>query len=80
MTDRATDIPIFGGGIIDAGRGLPLDTEYLAEKLDMTGGHIRNALLRAAVLAARAGTGLTMDHVLDAARAEYRALGRLTRL
>jgi len=45
----------------------------------MSGGHIRNAMLRAAYLAADDGTPLTMSALRRAADSEYRELGRLVR-
>ncbi|WP_437295415.1 ATP-binding protein [Sorangium sp. So ce426] len=52
-----------------------LDVERLAQ-MSLTGGSVRNVALRAAFLAAEAGTPIRMDHVLAAARAEYEKLGR----
>ena len=54
-----------------------LDLEWIGKSYDLSGGHIRNATLRAALLAADAGTALTMDLALKAVNAEYRELGRL---
>lgn len=48
-----------------------LDYERLA-RLNLTGGGIHNAALNAAFLAANAGTPVTMQLVLDAARTEFR--------
>ena len=52
-----------------------IDAERLA-RLNLTGGHITVIALNAAFAAARAGTPVTMPIVLDAARAEFRKLGR----
>jgi AAA+ superfamily predicted ATPase len=43
----------------------------------MTGANIRNAVLRAAFLAASDGTMLSQSHLHKAARSEYRAMGRV---
>ena len=43
----------------------------------MTGANIRNAALAAAFLAARDSGPITRDRVHRAARAEYRAMGRV---
>ncbi|MGM0576190.1 MAG: ATP-binding protein [Myxococcota bacterium] len=56
-----------------------LDFEWLGEDYEMSGGHIRNAVLRAAYMAADAGHGLTTDVLVRAANVEYRALGKLVR-
>jgi hypothetical protein len=45
-------------------------------KLNLTGGSIRNIALNAAFRAARAGTSVTMQLVLEAARTEFRKLER----
>lgn len=47
----------------------------LARKIDLTGGHIRQITLRAAFLAAAAGSGIRLEHVIHAARAELAKLG-----
>jgi AAA+ superfamily predicted ATPase len=56
-----------------------LDFELLARRFEMSGGHIRNAILKAAIEAASDGTGVTMRHLIDAGNLEYRAMGRLFR-
>jgi len=55
------------------------DFEHLAKRFEMSGGHIRNAILKAAIEAASDGTGVTMKHLIDAGNMEYRAMGRLLR-
>jgi SpoVK/Ycf46/Vps4 family AAA+-type ATPase len=47
----------------------------LARKIDMTGGHIRQMTLRAAFIAAAAGTQVRLEHVAHAASAELAKLG-----
>ena len=44
--------------------------------LNVTGGHIHNIALNAAFLAARAGSGVTMPIVLEAAKAEFQKIER----
>ncbi len=51
--------------------------ELASDYPDMTGANIRNAALAAAFLAAREHGGLSTDRVHRAARAEYRAMGRV---
>ena len=53
------------------------DFEALAERLELPGGLIRNAALRAAFLAADAGSPITMDHLWHAAVMEYEASGKI---
>ncbi|MEP7218695.1 MAG: ATP-binding protein, partial [Bacteroidota bacterium] len=52
-----------------------LDFERLA-KLNLTGGSISNVAINAAFLAARDNSAVTMPHILDSARAEFRKLDR----
>ncbi len=54
-----------------------IDFEALARRFEMTGGYIKNSTLRAAFLAADAGTPITMQHLLRAARSEYAAMGKI---
>jgi hypothetical protein len=64
------------GGDVDVGE---LADELAGKFADMSGAHIRNAVL-AAAFAAAAGEGvITADELRRAARAEYRAMGRVLR-
>ncbi len=60
---------------------VPLDEdiewELLARSFEMAGGYIKKAALRAALLAVAAGRSVGMRDLLDAARAEYREMGRV---
>jgi hypothetical protein len=47
----------------------------LARKVDVTGGHIRQITIRAAFIAAAAGSLITLEHVSHAAKAELAKLG-----
>jgi SpoVK/Ycf46/Vps4 family AAA+-type ATPase len=47
----------------------------LARRIDLTGGHIRQITLRAAFIAAAAGTTIALEHIAHAARAEFTKLG-----
>jgi AAA+ superfamily predicted ATPase len=57
------------GGDVDVGR--------LGRDFKMTGANIRNAVLAAAFLAAAESSTITQDHLLRAARAEYRSMGHV---
>ncbi|HAN32277.1 MAG TPA: hypothetical protein DCQ06_11825 [Myxococcales bacterium] len=57
--------------------GDPADWQWLGESFELSGGHIRNAVLRSAMLAAEADMEVGMRHLYDAAAAEYRELGKL---
>lgn len=54
-----------------------LDFEWLSQNFELSGGHVRNAVLRGAMLAATADKPLSMRMMYDAAAAEYRELGKL---
>jgi SpoVK/Ycf46/Vps4 family AAA+-type ATPase len=53
--------------------------EVLGTQFEMSGGHIRNAVLRGAFAAASSGTHIGHTHLFDAAVAEAREMGRLVR-
>jgi ATPase family protein associated with various cellular activities (AAA) len=57
--------------------GGDVDVARLATRFSLSGGYIRNAALRAAFLAADAGTPITMGHLEHAARLECEAIGRI---
>ena len=50
---------------------------WLAKRHVMSGGHIRNAVLRAAFLAAAEGQPIQFDHLKRAAEVEAIAMGRV---
>jgi hypothetical protein len=54
-----------------------VEVERLARELEMSGGYIKNAVLRAAYLAAEEGTAIGMGHLWKSARAEYDAMGKI---
>jgi predicted nucleic acid-binding protein len=54
-----------------------LEMARLAREFEMSGGYIKNAVLRAAYLAAEEGGAITMGHLWKSARAEYEAMGKV---
>jgi SpoVK/Ycf46/Vps4 family AAA+-type ATPase len=54
-----------------------LDLEFLARRVEVAGGSIRNIALAGAFLAAADGGVVTMRHLLRAARREYQKVGKL---
>ncbi len=60
-----------------APRGADLDLDRLADEVEVSGGTIRNVAVRAAFLAADAGSAITMAVMLEALRRELEKLGRL---
>ena len=51
--------------------------ERLAERFEMTGGYIKNAIVRAAVIAAREGRTMTADDLWTGAHSEYAEMGKV---
>jgi hypothetical protein len=56
----------------------PLDFKSLAQRFRLSGGYIRNAVLRAAFLAVEDIGVITQDHLERAVRMEFREIGKLT--
>jgi hypothetical protein len=54
-----------------------IDFATLAERFEMTGGYIKNAIVRAAVFAARAGRGVMAEDIYNGAHAEYAEMGKV---
>ncbi len=54
-----------------------VDFTALADKFDMTGGYIKNAIVRAAVIAARAGRSMTNEDLWAGAHHEYAEMGKV---
>jgi len=61
----------------EAPRDDDLDLEFLAEKLKLAGGNIKNILVAAAFLAAEDGGVIGMRHLVNAAWKEMRKIGRV---
>jgi len=64
---------------VDAPQEADLKVRYLAEDYELTGGQIQNAVLRAAVWAARDGVVLKYDLLERSAEREYKEMGRVVR-
>ncbi len=54
-----------------------VDFDALAERFDMTGGYIKNAVVRAAVIAARAGRAMVAEDLWLGAHHEYVEMGKV---
>ena len=57
--------------------GSDIDFDFLSNKYEMSGGYIRNAVLRAAFLAADDQSPITMRHMMRAANLEYTGMGKV---
>ena len=55
-----------------------VDFGALANTFEMSGGYIRNAVLRAAFLAADQGEKISATHLVRAARLEYESMGKIS--
>lgn len=58
-------------------RDSDLDLDFLARRIEVAGGSIRNIALAGAFLAAADGGVVTMAHVLHATRREYQKMGKV---
>ena len=54
-----------------------VDFHAIAEQFDMTGGYIKNAVVRAAVIAARAGRAMLAEDLWMGAHHEYVEMGKV---
>jgi SpoVK/Ycf46/Vps4 family AAA+-type ATPase len=54
-----------------------IDWDLMARKFEMAGGYIKKAALRAALIAAEAKRAITTSDLVEAARLEYREMGRV---
>ena len=61
----------------DTPRSPDLDLAFLAERVAVAGGNIRNIALSAAFLAAANGQTVTMTHLIQATQREYQKIGKL---
>jgi hypothetical protein len=61
----------------EAPRADDLDLEFLARRLKITGGNIRNVILAGAFLAAEEGGPITMRHLIRAAAYEFQKMGKM---
>jgi AAA+ superfamily predicted ATPase len=57
-----------------------IDLEFMANRFELSGGHIRNVAMMAAYLACEDGKPIGMDHLVAATRREFQKLGRGTRI
>lgn len=66
-------------GVFPAGTPLDrdIDFDFLAQKLKLSGGHIRNIALSAAFLAAGNSGHIGMEHIIRATKREFQKMGRL---
>ena len=54
-----------------------IDWDLMAKRFEMAGGYIKKAALRAALIAAEARRPVTTADLIEAARQEYREMGRI---
>jgi hypothetical protein len=58
-------------------RSKDIEFDFLAERLEVSGGHIKNIALSAAFLAADNSGVVNMKHVIRAAKREFQKMGRM---
>ena len=61
----------------DAPRAADVDLEFLAQRVELSGGYIRNIALAAAFLAAEEDAAVGMRHLLHATRREFQKMGKV---
>lgn len=76
MPDEDIRLRIWKGSFSDEAPVAGLDYEFLARKIELAGGHIKNVVLNAAFIAAERGESIGMGALLYAAANEYYKLGR----
>ena len=62
----------------EAPLGKDIDWEFLARRLKITGGNIKNIAVGAAFLAKRENSGITMRHIVLSAKREFQKIGKLS--
>jgi SpoVK/Ycf46/Vps4 family AAA+-type ATPase len=62
-----------------AARARDIDFDRLADEYELSGGHIKNAAIRAAFLAADSGGPIAMAHIQKAASLECQEIGKVVR-
>jgi hypothetical protein len=77
--DEETRIRLWAGLVTpQTPTGGHFDFPELARRFPLSGGYIRNCVLRAAFLAAHEGRPMTQAHLLRAVQLEYREMGKLS--
>jgi hypothetical protein len=78
MPDQDHRVRLWSAMLPDAAAvGADLDFGDLAREYPMSGGYIKNAVVRAAFLAANETSAITQEHFERGARAEYEAMGKI---
>jgi SpoVK/Ycf46/Vps4 family AAA+-type ATPase len=54
-----------------------VDFDYLAQKIELSGGYIKNIILNSLFLAAKEGDSINMKHILQSTSNEYLKLGKM---
>jgi SpoVK/Ycf46/Vps4 family AAA+-type ATPase len=76
MPEAAVRERIWRGSFSERVPQLDLDYEFLAEKIELSGGHIKNIVLNAAFLAAKDNSPVTMRHIIYCVQNEFIKLGK----
>jgi AAA+ superfamily predicted ATPase len=76
MPDRKIREKIWRGSFSDSIPQLNIDYEFLAEKIELSGGHIKNIVLNATFLAAKDNSPVMMKHIIYCVQNEFIKLGK----
>lgn len=77
MPDKQTRKEIWKDCLEGKMQLMDIDFDYLAEKIELSGGYIKNIILNALFLAAKEGNRISMKHLLESTVSEYRKLGKV---
>lgn len=77
MPDKQTRKEIWKDCLEGKMQLMDIDFDYLAEKIELSGGYIKNIILNALFLAAKEGNRISMKHILESTVSEYRKLGKV---
>ena len=77
MPDAKTRTEIWKSGFTKEIPTEGIDMEFLGNKVELSGGYIKNIILNAAVNAAGEGSAVTMKHIIQSVENEYEKLGMI---
>ena len=77
MPDAKTRTEIWKSGFTKEIPTEDIDMEFLGEKVELSGGYIKNIIINAAFNAAGEGSAVTMKHIIQSVENEYEKLGMI---
>ncbi len=77
MPDAATRTEIWKSGFTEEIPTEGIDMDFLGDKVELSGGYIKNIIINAAFNAAGEGSAVTMKHIIQGIENEYEKLGMI---